>query len=267
MKRTIWTMAATGLIAASMTTCGGGKDYATEICNRLQTCNAFSLAGAGVTTVSECVTTANQQLVHQSSSQRASTNQEMDQCLATSDCTDFTNCIEPLINQGPSVVNTPTPTATDPVAATCNRLQACGALSMTGPTTVSGCTASVNQQLSQVSSSQRPAVVQMLNQCLAQLDCTSFMNCFEAVSTQGPSTVSTTPQTTSPAASMCSRLQACNDLSLVNATTVAQCTTTVNQSLNRLTSSQIATATQMLNQCLAVSACGSYASCLTATGL
>ena len=181
MKRATWTMAATGLIATCMTTCGGGKDYAKEICKRLQNCDSLSLMK--VTTLSQCVTADNQQLSGMTSNDRSSTNKAMDQCLATSDCTSFTSCMSDLITNGPSGVNTPgTPgTTTDIVASTCSKLQSCNALSQMGVTTVSECTASANQQLNQASSSQRPAVVQALNQCLALSDCASFVSCIQGL--------------------------------------------------------------------------------------
>ena len=184
MKRTLWTMATTGLLAACMTSCGGGKDYATSICDRLQSCKKLSLV-SGATTVTECEKTANQQLSALSSSDRTTTEKALDQCLAIQDCPGFTGCMSTLINQGPSGVNPFSPT-TDPVAAICNRLQACGNLSALGMTTVSECVATANQSLSSLSSTQHAAAIQSINQCLALSDCSSFASCVGVGAGTGP---------------------------------------------------------------------------------
>ena len=217
-------------------------------------------------TVSECIATGNQKLSQLSGSDRDAMNKAMDQCLATSDCTGFTGCISNLQTNGPSGVNTTTPTS-DPVAATCNRLQTCGDLSLMDVTTVSQCTANANQQMSQVPSNELTSVVQMLNQCLAMSDCTTFANCLDALINNGPSSVSTPAPTSSVPSdtyvtAICNRLQSCGDLALAGASTVSQCTATANQSLSGLTSSQMAAVDQTLSQCLALSDCTSFESCV-----
>ena len=261
--KTTWTIAITGLCAACMTSCGGGKDYATDICNRLQSCGDLAMTGAS--TVSECIATGNQKLSQLSGSDRDAMNKAMDQCLATSDCTSFTSCMNSLSTNGPSAVNTPT-SSTVPVAAICNWLQTCGDLSLMDVTTVSQCTANANQQMSQVPSSEITSVVQMLNQCLAMSDCTSFASCIAALINNGPSTVSTTPtpspiQSDTYVAAICSRLQTCGNLSSVNATTVSECVASGNQSASAMTSSDLVTFHQMLSQCLTLSDCTSFDSC------
>jgi hypothetical protein len=261
--KTTWTIAITGLYAACMTSCGGGKDYATDICNRLQSCSDLSLWGAS--TVSECIATGNQKLSQLNGSDRDAMNKAMDQCLATSDCTSFTSCMNSLSTNGPSAVNTPTST----VAATCNRLQTCGDLSLMDVTTVSQCAANANQQLNQVPSSEPTSIVQMLNECLAQSDCATFASCINRISyliTNGPSTVSTTPtpspvQSDTYVAAICSRLQTCGDLSSVGATTVSECVASGSQSASAMTSSDLVTFHQMLSQCLTLSDCTSFDSC------
>jgi hypothetical protein len=267
MKRTIWTMAATGLIATCMTTCGGGKDYVTDICNRLKDCGSLSLMS--VTTVSQCVTAGNQQLSGLTSNDRSSANKAMDQCLATSDCTSFKSCMSDLIANGPSSVNTPnTPnTTTAIVASTCSKLQSCNDLSQMDVTTVAQCTANANQQLSQVPSSELTSVVQMLNQCLAQSDCATFTSCINALNVSEPSTVSTPAPTSSVPSdtyvtSICNRLQTCGDLSMTGASTVSQCMADGNQAVATMTSSQLVTFYQTLSQCLAQSDCTSFESCV-----
>jgi hypothetical protein len=96
MKTAMWTMATTGLLAICVTSCGGGKDYATEVCNRLQGCGAVSLeSGAcnklsscgtlsqmGMATVSQCITEVNSSLSAMSPASRSQADAAIDQCLA-----------------------------------------------------------------------------------------------------------------------------------------------------------------------------------------
>jgi hypothetical protein len=99
MKKTFWMMAAFGLFATCMSSCDGGKDYATDICKKLQGCNNLSLVGA--TTVAECTTDANRQLNAMPSNERSAADKTLDQCLAQSDCSTFSSCVDTLVNYGP----------------------------------------------------------------------------------------------------------------------------------------------------------------------
>ena len=162
MKRTLWTVATTGLLAICMTTCGGGasKDYATAFCERLQGCNDLSMVD-GATTVSECKDSSNQHLNAMSSSQRAAFDQGIDECLALSDCTSLEGCAR--------------------AAVLCFRLQGCSALSLVAnSTTIAECVAYANQQLSALDSSQRSAAALALNACGKLSDCTSLGACMVA---------------------------------------------------------------------------------------
>lgn len=99
MRRTLWTVAYTGLLAVCITSCGGrgssgAKNYPADVCNRLQTCGDLSVVGAS--TLAECTASANQQLNQASSSQRPAVVQALNQCLALSDCASFVSCIQGL---------------------------------------------------------------------------------------------------------------------------------------------------------------------------
>jgi hypothetical protein len=82
-----------------MSSCDGGKDYATDICKKLQGCNNLSLVGA--TTVAQCTTNANNELNAMSSNDRSAFDKKLDQCLAQSDCGSFSACVDNLIIYGP----------------------------------------------------------------------------------------------------------------------------------------------------------------------
>jgi hypothetical protein len=99
MKKTFWMMAAFGLFATCMTSCGGGKDYGADICNRLQKCNDLSMVDE--TTVAQCTTDANKQLNSLPGNERSAVDKRLDQCLAISDCGTFSNCVAGLISNGP----------------------------------------------------------------------------------------------------------------------------------------------------------------------
>jgi hypothetical protein len=254
MKKTVWTMAATGLFATFMTGCGA-KDYSTAICNRLQTCNA--LYG---TTVSQCVATENQTLSVLATSQRPAADQAIDQCLATSSCAGFDSCVNTAISQESSGVNTST-ASTDPIAAICSRLQSCGALSLAdGSSNVDDCTTGAGDLLSALTSHQQAAAAQAAEHCLAFPDCGGFASCantlISQVSNPPPSNPASTPNLVE---GICNRLQACGGLS--DATEVSDCVASGNQSLSSMNSSQLATLTQMVGQCLALSDCASFESC------
>ena len=170
MKRTLWTMATTGLLAICMTSCGGGKDYATSVCNKLQSCQSLSLVN-GATTVADCEKTANQQLSALSSSDRTTTEKALDQCLAIQACDGFTSCLSTLPSPnspGPSV-------GTDYASMICNKLSSCGTLSQTG-TTVSQCITTTNQKLSAIPTASRAQVNTAIDMCLG-LACASTMQC------------------------------------------------------------------------------------------
>ena len=64
-------------------------------------------------------------------------------------------------------------------------------------------------------------------------------------------------------ADACSRLQTCGNLSMVGASTVAECTAGANQQLNAMTSTDSAAFTQGLEQCLAKADCPSFSTCLS----
>jgi len=120
-----------------------------------------------------------------------------------------------------------------------------------GASTLAECTASANQQLSAMTSTDAAAFTQGLDQCLATSDCPSFSTC---LSTLVHSTYAT---------AVCNRLQTCGDLSVVGASTLAECTANANQQLNAMTSTDAAAFTQGLDQCLATSDCPSFSTCLS----
>jgi hypothetical protein len=64
-------------------------------------------------------------------------------------------------------------------------------------------------------------------------------------------------------ADICNRLQTCDDLSVVGASTLAECTAGANQQLSAMTSTDAAAFTQGLDQCLATSDCPSFSTCLS----
>jgi hypothetical protein len=64
-------------------------------------------------------------------------------------------------------------------------------------------------------------------------------------------------------ADVCNRLQTCGDLSVVGASTLAECTASANQQLNAVTSPDAAAFTQGLDQCLATPDCPSFSTCLS----
>jgi hypothetical protein len=177
MKRTLWTMAAIAPLAICMTSCGGGKDYATSICDRLQSCKELSLVN-GATTVTECEKTANQQLSVLSSSDRTTTEKAADECLASPDCAGFTSCMSTLISQGPSV-------GTDYASMMCNKLSSCGSLSQMGMTTVSQCITTANSELSAIPASSRAQANAAIDQCLA-LTCASATQCISSLAASLP---------------------------------------------------------------------------------
>jgi hypothetical protein len=163
-------MATTGLLAICVTSCGGGKDYATEVCNRLQGCGAVSLE-SGATTVAECEKSVNQQLGALSSSDRAAAEKRADQCLAIQDCAGLTSCLYP--SATPSV-------GYDYASMICNKLSSCGTLSQMGMATVSQCITEVNSSLSAMSPASRSQADAAIDQCLAQT-CTTVALCLNAM--------------------------------------------------------------------------------------
>jgi hypothetical protein len=178
MKRTLWTMATTGLLVICMTSCGGGTDYATSVCQRLQGCNDLSMV-TGATTVTECEKTANQQLGAMSSSDRATFDKGLDQCLAIQDCGGFTSCYGTLLN------NPGTSVGTDYASMICNKLSSCGTLSQMGMATVSQCITTVNSELSAIPANVRAQANAAIAACLA-LTCTSATQCLASLSSSLP---------------------------------------------------------------------------------
>jgi len=63
----------------------------------------------------------------------------------------------------------------------CNRLQTCGDLSVVGASTLAECTASANQQLSAMTSTDCCSLHSGLDQCLATSDCPSFSTCLSTL--------------------------------------------------------------------------------------
>jgi hypothetical protein len=106
MKRTLWTAAAIGLLAACTTGCGNGKNIVADLCNKLQSCGELSLRN--VSTVSQCTANGLQQLSQLSQLSGsdpaaadpaiAAANQAMEKCLTISDCPSFSNCVSTLVN-------------------------------------------------------------------------------------------------------------------------------------------------------------------------
>ena len=100
MIRTLWPVAAIGLLAVCTAGCSNGANMAADLCNKLQTCDELSLRN--VTTVSQC--TANvlerrSQLSQPSDGDLFAADQAIEQCLAIPDCPSFGNCVSTVINQ------------------------------------------------------------------------------------------------------------------------------------------------------------------------
>jgi hypothetical protein len=178
MKITLWTAAATGLLALCVSSCGGGKDYATEVCNRLQGCGAVSLE-SGATTVADCEKSVNQNLNALSSSERAAAEKRADQCLAIQDCPGLTSCLYS------SATSPGTSVGTDYASMICNKLSSCGSLSQVGMTTVSQCITTANQGLSRIPASQRAQVNTEIDMCLG-LTCESATQCIVSLTSSLP---------------------------------------------------------------------------------
>jgi hypothetical protein len=106
MKRTWWTAAAIGLLAACVTACGSDKYLLADLCNKLQSCGALSLRN--VSTVSQCIANGRQQLsqfvqlnggdISAADQATAIAAQAIEQCLTISDCPGFSNCVITLVN-------------------------------------------------------------------------------------------------------------------------------------------------------------------------
>jgi hypothetical protein len=106
MKRTSWTAAAIGLLAACATGCSNDKNLLADLCNKLESCGELSLRN--VSTVSQCIANSRQQLsqfvqlnggdVSAADQATAIAAQAMEQCLTISDCPGFSNCVITLVN-------------------------------------------------------------------------------------------------------------------------------------------------------------------------
>jgi hypothetical protein len=141
--------------------------------------------------------------------------------------------------------------AKNSVADTCNRLQTCGDLAAVGASTLAECTASANQQLSAMTSTDVVAFTQGLDQCLAKSDCPSFSTC---LSTLVQSIYAT---------AVCNQLQSCGALLLLSSSaTLASCETYANQLLNAMSSSAQVAADQAIGQCAALSDCTAFMGCI-----
>jgi hypothetical protein len=71
-----------------MSGCGGGTDYASNICDKAKSCDPTWTASDLAT----CKTQANQALSKITGSQKDAIDKEMDQCLAMTDCSLFYSC-------------------------------------------------------------------------------------------------------------------------------------------------------------------------------
>jgi hypothetical protein len=106
MKRTSWTAAAIGLLAACVTGCGNDKNLLADFCNKLQSCGELSLRN--VSTVSQCIANGREQMslflqlnggdVAAADQATAIAAQAMEQCLTISDCPGFSNCVITQVN-------------------------------------------------------------------------------------------------------------------------------------------------------------------------
>jgi len=253
MRRGLWTVASTGLLAICISTCGGAgrssaaKNYPADICNRLQTCGDLSVVGAS--TLAECTASANQQLSAMTSTDAAAFTQGLDQCLATSDCPSFSTCLSTLVQ---SIYAT----------AVCNQLQSCGALSLLSSSgTLASCETDANRLLNAMSSSAQIAADQVIGQCAALSDCTAFLSCIGALVGQG---TGTSVQSTTTATAICDKLQSCGSLATLGATTtVDTCVALAGRALSAIPSTLQAFADAAINVCLAMSDCTSFGTCVS----
>ena len=252
MRKNLWTVAATGLLALCITSCGGGggssraKNYPADICNRLQACGDLSVVGAS--TLAECTASANQQLNAMTSSDAAAFTQGLDQCVAASDCPSFSTCLSTLVQ---SIYAT----------AVCNQLQSCGALSLlSSSATLASCETYANQLLNAMSSSAQVAADQAIGQCAAHSDCTAFLSCIGTLVGQGTG-ISVQATTTT---AICDKLQSCSSLATLGATTtVDTCVAIAGQALSVIPSTLQAVADAAISGCLATSDCASFGTCVS----
>jgi hypothetical protein len=82
------------LVSQVTGTTAPSTDYATTVCNKLDSCG--SLATVGATTVETCTAAATQLVSAIPSSLQAAAQQAINGCLAMSDCTLFTSCLNAL---------------------------------------------------------------------------------------------------------------------------------------------------------------------------
>jgi len=251
MKRNLWTVATTGILALCITSCGGrgssgAKNYPADICNRLQTCGDLSVVGAS--NLAECTASASQQLNAMTSTDSAAFTQGLDQCLATSDCPGFSTCLSTLVQ---SIYAT----------AVCNQLQSCGALSLlSSSATLASCETYANQLLNAMSSSAQVAADQAIGQCATHSDCTAFMGCIGTLVGQGTGTSVQATTTTA----ICDKLQSCGSLATLGATTTADtCVALAGLALSAIPSTLQAVADATISGCLAMSDCTSFATCVS----
>ena len=252
MRRTLWTVAYTGLLAVCITSCGGrgssgAKNYPADVCNRLQTCGDLSVVGAS--TLAECTASANQQLNAVPSPDAAAFTQGLDQCLATPDCPSFSTCLSTLVQ---SIYAT----------AVCNQFQSCGTLSLlSSSATLASCETYANQLLNAMSSSAQVAADQMIGQCAARSDCTAFLSCISSLVGQE---AGTSVQSTTTATAICTKLQSCGSLATLGATTTADtCVALAGLALSAIPSTLQAVADAATSACLAMSDCTSFGTCVS----
>jgi hypothetical protein len=202
----------------------------------------------GASTLAECTASANQQLNAMTSPDAAAFTQGLDQCLATPDCPGFSTCLSTLVQ---SIYAT----------AVCNQFQSCGTLSLlSSSATLASCETYANQLLNAMSSSAQVAADQMIGQCAARSDCTAFLSCISSLVGQG---TGTSVQSTTTATAICTKLDSCSSLATVGATSVDTCILGAGALLSAIPSTVQAAADLLINECLAMSDCTSFGTCVS----
>ena len=96
MKKTLFTVVFSGLMALGMVGCGSDDDPISDACDKAATCGNVSTIMPGATTAAQCKQEGDALLKTADSSTQSQIKSGIKECLKQSDCNAFATCLNAL---------------------------------------------------------------------------------------------------------------------------------------------------------------------------
>ena len=100
MKNALFAMVASGMLAVGLAACGGGdsgSDPMTQVCDKLESCQAVSTLLPGMTTAAECTAKGDAAFSTAPKEMKSQIDEMLNSCLKQTECAAFTACMKPLV--------------------------------------------------------------------------------------------------------------------------------------------------------------------------